>query len=148
MARALRKLSSFLGLVEDDVQYEEVVEETPKSNVRDLPTRDARDQVRPVSEVRAATPESHIVMVNPLSFSDAERIGEQYKAGASILMNFSDCDEKVMARVVDYATGLVHGLSGNMVKITRGVFLITPNNIDAREMARATIANNGFFNQS
>ena len=132
MARALRKLSSFLGLVEDDVQYEEVVEETPKSNVRDLPTRDIRDQVRPVTEVRSATPESHIVMVNPLSFSDAERIGEQYKA----------------CRVVDYATGLVHGLSGNMVKITRGVFLITPNNIDAREMARATIANNGFFNQS
>jgi cell division inhibitor SepF len=153
MPGAIRKLGSFLGLVENDEFYDEdMIDETPvsQSTVRDLPVRSTpTPAIRPVAPVAVEPePAARIVKVSIHSFNDAARIGEEFKRGHAVIMNCQDLNDTQEQRIVDYASGLVHGCEGNLERITRGVFLVSPKNLDVHDMARATIANDGFFNQS
>ncbi|MEY2635327.1 MAG: hypothetical protein RIS75_1267 [Actinomycetota bacterium] len=173
MASAFRKFGSFLGIVEDDY-YEEEVDATPAratTTVRELPVRtpeaaaprtfDSRAMrasmhaVAPVVEQPAAAgfesqaaPVTQIVNVAPRSFNDARQIGEEFRAGHAVIMNLLEIDIETSRRLIDYASGLVHGLEGKMERIADRVFVISPRNLDVRDLARASIANDGFFNQS
>lgn len=164
MASAFRKFGSFLGIVEDDYYEEEVVAapaRTAPSTVRDFPVRtpeaaprtfDSREMrasmhaVAPV--VEEVAPVTQIVNVAPRSFNDARQIGEEFRAGHAVIMNLLEIDVDTSRRLIDYASGLVHGLEGKMERIADRVFVISPRNLDVRDLARASIANDGFFNQS
>lgn len=168
MASAFRKFGSFLGLVEDDY-YEEEVAAAPAraATVRDLPVRtvepthretsprtfDSREMrasihaVNPVAESAPAVAHQ-IVNVAPRSFNEAKQIGEEFRAGHAVIMNLQEIDDETSRRLIDYASGLVHGLEGKMERVSHKVFVISPRNMDVRDLARASIANDGFFNQS
>jgi cell division inhibitor SepF len=168
MASAFRKFGSFLGLVEDDY-YEEEVAAAParQASVRDLPVRtaqpthretsprtfDSREMrasihaVAPVSE-ESTSVANQIVNVAPRSFNEAKQIGEEFRAGHAVIMNLQEIDDETSRRLIDYASGLVHGLEGKMERVSHKVFVISPRNMDVRDLARMSTANDGFFNQS
>ncbi len=151
MPGAIRKLGSFLGLVENDEFYEEdMIEETPTaySTVRDLPLRSTpTPAVRPVAPAEPE-PAARIIKVSIHSFNDAARIGEEFKRGHAVIMNCQDLNDMQEQRIVDYASGLVHGREGKLERLSRGVFLVSPKNLDVHDMVRATMDHDGFFNQS
>ena len=154
MPGAFRKLSSFLGLVEDDGYYEEdMVEETPvRENVRDLPVRQSvtPSAVRPVV-APVATPEpepaARIVTVTPFAFDEAQRIGQEFRTGHAVLMNLLELEEGTRQRITDFAGGLAMAGNGKLERVARGILLLTPANLDVRDMARASLANDVFLNQ-
>ena len=63
-------------------------------------------------------------------------------------MNCQDLNDMQEQRIVDYASGLVHGREGKLERLSRGVFLVSPKNLDVHDMVRATMDHDGFFNQS
>ncbi len=133
------------------------VEPIGRRNVRAIETRGVR-QLRQDPEPRslAAVPDrrsyapdlSRIETVHPRSYNDARRIGEDYRDGIPVIMNLSELDEGDAKRIVDFAAGLVFGLHGTIERITKGVFLLSPANVDIGEAARAQVARDGFYNQS
>ena len=79
----------------------------------------------------------------------AKDIGEELRRGHSVIMNLQDCDEALARRLVDYASGLTHGIDGKIDRISRGVFVISPNSVDVSELVRQSVAApDGFYNQS
>ena len=156
MPGAFRKLSSFLGLVEDDGYYEEeAVEATPvRENVRDFPVRQsvpstsARPTVAPVvAPVSEPEPAARIVTVTLYSFDEAKRIGQEFRSGHAVLMNLLELEEGTRQRVTDFSGGLAMAGDGKLERVARGILLLTPANLDVRDMARASLANDGFLNQ-
>lgn len=159
MPNALSKFTRFLGLTDEEDYYDEVLEPTP---VRRVETPAPAAKVLPLSERWAANeraseirvieePEAvpaRIVTVNPHSFNDAKDIGEAIRRGHSVIMNLLDCDEALARRLVDYASGLTHGIDGKIDRISRGVFVISPQNVDVSELVRQTVGAPGFYNQS
>ena len=91
---------------------------------------------------------SRIETINPHSYNDARRIGEEFRAGVPVIMNLGDMGEMDAKRVIDFAAGLVFGLHGKIERISGKVFLLSPANVDLGEQARAQIAQDGFYNQS
>jgi cell division inhibitor SepF len=77
---------------------------------------------------------SRIEAIHPRSYNDARRIGEEFRDGVPV--------------IIDFAAGLVYGLHGTIERITGKVFLLSPANVDLGDQARAQIAEDGFFNQS
>jgi len=128
-----------------------------RRNVRPIETRSVRPlRQEPESRPLAAVPDrrgyapdlSRIETVHPRSYNDARRIGEDYRDGIPVIMNLSELDEGDAKRIVDFAAGLVFGLHGTIERITKGVFLLSPANVDIGEAARAQVARDGFYNQS
>ncbi|MFZ9308760.1 MAG: cell division protein SepF [Candidatus Nanopelagicales bacterium] len=145
MPNAFRRLGEYLGLTETEEIIDSPVEEVqPQRTYR-------RGNLTPVTETYEAPkpePDARIITILPRSFNDARQIGEEFRKGHAVIMNVSDIDEVNKRRLVDYASGLVHGLEGKIEKISNSVFLISPKNVDVQDDARATLRHDGFFNQS
>ena len=160
---AFRRLGEFLGLtVEEDREEEYETFETPtvepvrervvelaeRREYRPEPSVRAVVPPTPVSAPAASTSASRIIMVAPHNFNDASQIGDEVRRGHAVLMNLLECDEALARRLVDYASGLTHGIDGKISRVSRGVFMISPKNVDVDELASASVETPNFFNQS
>lgn len=140
-------------------RYEEEEERYESRSVRPIPepravrtfrsdaTPDRRPSVAPMAD-RRSVDISRIETVHPRSYNDARRIGEDFREGVPVIMNLSELADNDAKRIIDFAAGLVFGLRGTIERITNKVFLLSPVNVDVGDMARAQIAEDGFFNQS
>lgn len=176
MATAMKRLGVYLGFVDDDPnydgygrsadehatgrgdQYASVTQMDPGATAaHDVQTVDVR------TPVRAATPATHgqaqasasssvdpysIHTIHPRSYNEARRIGEEFRAGAPVIMNLTEMDDTDAKRIVDFAAGLVFAIHGSMERITKKVFLLSPANVDVRDAPAVQQARDGFFNQS
>jgi cell division inhibitor SepF len=166
MPSAMRKMAVYLGLVEDNREYEdyqdEFTEEVPRmSEVVSASSRFSRQpisygatalaekvEVRPQAQANYDSGISRITTLHPRSYNEARRIGEEYRMGVPVIMNLTDLDDVDAKRIVDFAAGLVFGLKGSIEKVTTKVFLLSPANVDLGAAARAQLEGDGFFNQS
>ena len=165
MAKAMRKMAEYLGLVDGgeypndfkdyaDSEYpgyeeQSSLQQVPDSAV-DTRTFDNAENSY-VMPTRSAAPMRdvyRITTLHPITYNDARRIGEEFRSGTPVIMNLSDMDEADARRIVDFSAGLAFGLHGSIEKVTKGVFLLSPANVDIGAAARAQLREDPFFNQS
>ena len=138
--------SEFDGELTDDVYVEDEPSEEV-SRVTQLPTRRPKlpAAVAPQKEVADL---SRIVSVRPRSYNEARVIGENFRDGIPVIMNLSEMEDGEDKRLVDFAAGLIFGLSGNIERVSSKVFLLCPANLVVGPEDKERIATGGFFNQS
>ena len=151
MSNALRRMTNYLGLTEDDGTVQESV------NVRTKPAAPAKRQtpalsVAPQLPVVVPTSEpaaiDRIVTITPRFYSEARAIGEFYREGNPVIMNLSDMEESERKRLIDFASGLVFGHAGTIERVTSKVFLLSPPNVMVSSEDKTAAANASLFNQS
>lgn len=164
MANAMRKMAEYLGLVDggeytDEFGYSELdpqasQDQTTLRPVTGAQSYDQASEYTPSSYAavtRTAPPMAdvyRITTLHPITYNDARRIGEEFRSGTPVIMNLSDMDEADARRIVDFSAGLAFGLHGSIEKVTKGVFLLSPANVDIGAAARAQLREDPFFNQS
>lgn len=162
MPNAVRKMAEYLGLVADtsydeydsyqDDAYNTAVAPTPAyaSPVAATPAYSAPAPAYSApAPARAVQQEVYrITTIHPRSFNDARRIGEDFRTGTPVIMNLSEMDDSDARRIVDFSAGLALGLHGSLERVTKGVFLLSPSNVDIGAAARAQLREDPFFNQS
>lgn len=158
MPNALRKISTFLGLTDENYVYEdETVAEVEPTPIRERRTtraeraerRESRPEVHLVEElatVVAPAPVARNITLKPDSFNDARVIGEEFRDGATVVVNLQSLDEATKRRIVDFMSGLALGLDGKMTKIAMSVFMLAPAQVELRDEAGIIVENDGFFN--
>ena len=171
MAGAIHKMAVYLGLVEDDVAYDDGYdsyeeEYDPSYEDEDGAEPDlARSQAAPparngqhaeavaVEPPRpAVTPQvadlTRITTLHPRTYNEARTIGEHFREGTPVIMNLTEMVDSDAKRLVDFAAGLVFGLRGSIDRVTNRVFLLSPASIEVTAEDKARIAERDFFNQS
>jgi len=163
MANAMRKMAEYLGLVDGseyndefgtfaDADLQEFEAQSPLRTVNASYDHVSEyDQTSYAAPVRTAAPLAdvyRITTLHPITYNDARRIGEEFRSGTPVIMNLSDMDEADARRIVDFSAGLAFGLHGSIEKVTKGVFLLSPANVDIGAAARAQLREDPFFNQS
>lgn len=155
MAGTMRKMAEYLGLVEVDDYIEEEIQESGYENNRGTtaitPAAETGTAVAP-TEPRHVTPMQpaplRIFAIQPNAYNDAKRIGEEFRAGFTVLINLTEMTDQDAKRIIDFTSGLVFGLHGSIEKISMKVFVISPANVHLDAETRQRIAQDGFFNQS
>ena len=99
------------------VRDDSSVQVRPSAN-RSVPT------VRPLS---VSTAEA--VTVRPTRYDQAKDIADLLKSGQPVVMNISGADEETARRLIDFVSGLVYGLEGQIEKVSPGAFLIKPSGV-------------------
>jgi cell division inhibitor SepF len=170
MAGAIHKMAVYLGLVEDEVAYEDgfdSLEEEyaayegeegvepqaarPSASSAHAAAYDAdvdlTENGRPVP-VRQTADLTRITTLHPRTYNEARTIGEHFREGTPVIMNLSEMVDSDAKRLVDFAAGLIFGLRGSIDRVTNRVFLLSPASIEVTAEDKARIAERGFFNQS
>jgi len=166
MTGAMHKMAVYLGLVEDDRQYDDyesyeeygefddtgqlgddVTSPGPGHDDAGAPTALPMDHRQP-GVVRQATDLARITTLHPRTYNEARIIGEHFREGTPVIMNLTEMVDSDAKRLVDFAAGLVFGLRGSIERVTNKVFLLSPANIEVTAEDKARMAERGFFNQS
>ena len=91
---------------------------------------------------------SHVHLVLPRSFNDAQQVADRYKNGVPVILNLQSADAELSKRLIDFASGLTYALEGGMQRIADKVFLLTPRDVELSAEDRARMLERGFFNQA
>lgn len=133
MANPLRKTMVYLGLADEDDEYEQQGPSAPAAPVaHHQPTQQAgRAPVTPLRRAPrgAAAEMNEILTVHPRQYKDAQVIAESFREGIPVIMNLSQMSEPDAKRLIDFASGLSQGLYGKIERVTNKVFLLSPAHV-------------------
>lgn len=142
MSNPLRKTMVYLGLADEEVEYDT----HPSATTAPAPSSAVAAQRAPVTPLRRSAPTrqaapsemNEILTVHPRAYKDAQVIAESFREGIPVIINLSQMPESEARRLVDFASGLSQGLYGRIERVTSKVFLLSPAHVatsgDAAEM--------------
>jgi cell division inhibitor SepF len=87
-------------------------------------------------------------VVTPRSFNDAQQVADEFKRSKPVIINLQSTDRELSKRLIDFSSGMTYALGGGMQRISQGIFLLTPQNVEVSAEEKARILEGGFFNQS
>jgi cell division inhibitor SepF len=142
MANPLRKTMVYLGLADEEFDYQDDSPVAPVAPVHQQPQHQAsaqqasasRAQVTPLrrpTTTRSAAPTemNEILTVHPRQYKDAQVIAESFREGVPVIINLSQMSEPDARRLIDFASGLSQGLYGKIERVTSKVFLLSPAHV-------------------
>lgn len=106
------------------------------------PAPDRRvNTVRPIpaSSPSSAKPQ----VISPMAFNDAQEVADRFRANAPVIMNLQGADRDLARRLIDFASGLCYGLSGQMDKVADKVYLLTPADVEVSAEDRHELRERG-----
>src|SRR6476619_189834 len=87
-------------------------------------------------------------VVTPRSFNDAQQVADEFKRSKPVIINLQSTDRELSKRLIDFSSGMTYALGGGMQRISQGIFLLTPENVEVSAEEKARLIEGGFFNQS
>jgi len=151
MAKSMRKMAVYLGLVDGGDEYDEqdeAFDDRPTEVYRNPTPRLVDRSLSAVVVDRPVERPDRIVTLHPRNYNEARTLGEHYREGVPVIMNLTEMDEPDAKRLVDFAAGLVFGLHGSIERVTAKVFLLSPADIKVSQEDKNAAAQASFFNQS
>jgi cell division inhibitor SepF len=88
-----------------------------------------------------------IAIVRPRNFRDAVTVGDYYRQEIPVIINLEDMDNAGATRIIDFVSGLILGLHGDLERLSRRSFLLVPANATIIT-THDGLTEEGFFNQA
>jgi cell division inhibitor SepF len=73
---------------------------------------------------------SKVILVEPNSSSEVTEIAEHLKSRRAVVVNLQRIEHQEGRQIVDFLSGVVYALGGDMQKIGASIFLCTPDNVE------------------
>lgn len=149
------KIQNFFYLDEEDV--EEQVEQ-PKQQEKPVPVKKERQRVvqeaatpkpkRPVKNRKSETPSateqntprivslqsakntSKVILSEPRVYDEAQDISEHLKNKRAVIVNLQRIDREQAVRIIDFLSGTVYALGGDIQRVGTDIFLCVPENVE------------------
>jgi cell division inhibitor SepF len=121
-----------------------------RSRLRPVDSDSGRGRSRGSDSVRVGNGGSDFSMhvVTPRNFNDAQQVADEFKRRKPVIINLQNSDRELSKRLIDFASGMTYALGGGMQRISQGIFLLTPENVQVSAEEKARLLEGGFFNQS
>ncbi|RPF56068.1 cell division protein SepF [Aquisalibacillus elongatus] len=113
-------------------EYEEVEEAThserPHSEERAVQqSKQNKDNIVSLSSVQN---DAKMVLCEPTEYDETQNMADYLKKRQSIVVNLQRLDTQTGRRVVDFLSGTVYALNGNIQKLGQQTFLCTPEHVN------------------
>jgi cell division inhibitor SepF len=120
---AFDKLGRFFGIAEDDEMNEAPYSEAEQQGeeVPQAQKNERRANVVSINSGVGAT--SKIVLYEPRVYSDAKEVAQNLLNNKAVIINFARMDDEQARRIVDFITGTVYALNGEIQRVGDKIFL-------------------------
>ena len=73
-----------------------------------------------------------MILLEPRAYSESQQIADHLKMRNTVVVNLKRVTPDQAKRIVDFITGTIYAIGGDLQKIGGGIFLCTPNNINVQ----------------
>ncbi|OEH91182.1 cell division protein SepF [Bacillus solimangrovi] len=126
------KIKNFFAL-EDEYEYEYVEEDSleheqkRQTNTKQNLKEHNQQNVVSLQSVQQA---SKVVLVEPRNYDEVQEIADQLNSRRAVVINLQRVNQQQRVRIVDFLSGTVYAIGGDIKKLGAHTFLCTPDNID------------------
>ncbi|SDJ73899.1 cell division protein SepF [Sediminibacillus albus] len=118
------KIKTFFTL-DDEYEYVEEEElEVPET------ASSQKDKSKNIVSLKSVQPSSKVVLLEPRTYSEAQEIADNIVNRRAVVINLQRVDHSQAKRIVDFLSGTVYAVSGDIQKLGTHTFLCTPDNVD------------------
>ncbi len=122
-------ISNFFGVGDSDSQYEEPTEASQAAAPTESATN-TRSTPKVVPMQGGKSVNSKIALFEPKIYSDVKEIATQLLKIQAVIINFDHVDDEMARRIVDFLTGTVFAINGEIERIGDEIFLCIPENYE------------------
>ena len=106
------------------------MKQTDKRTVPIINTKREKVNSKVVSfNQQSSAKQAKITILEPRVYSEVQGIADILLKEESVVLNFVRMDEEQAKRIVDFLTGTVYALGGDIQRIGNEIFLCTPENV-------------------
>ena len=73
---------------------------------------------------------SKMILLEPRAYSESQQIADYLRARNTVVVNLKRVTSDQAKRIVDFLSGTIYAIGGDLQKIGGGIFLCTPNNVN------------------
>ncbi len=73
---------------------------------------------------------SKMMLLEPRAYSESQQIADYLKSRHAVVVNLKRVTPDQAKRIVDFLSGTLYAIGGDLQKLGGGIFLCTPNNVD------------------
>ena len=111
--------------MDDEYEYEYIEED----NLPDKATPKQKSQ-NVVNLQSVQQPAQRVVLCEPRSYNEAQEIADNIVNKRSVVINLQRVESHQAKRIVDFLSGTVYALNGDIQKLGAETFLCTPESVD------------------
>ncbi len=75
---------------------------------------------------------SKMILLEPRAYSESQQIADHLKKRNTVVVNLKRVTPEQAKRIVDFLSGTIYAINGDLQKIGGGIFLCTPNNVNVQ----------------
>jgi cell division inhibitor SepF len=122
------KIKTFFFL-DDEYDYEE--EEYSEEETQPVKQHKQHStQKQNIVSLQSVQKSSKVVLVEPRVYAEAQDIADQLKNRRAVVVNLQRIDRDQAKRIVDFLSGTVYAIGGDIQKVGTDIFLCTPDNVE------------------
>lgn len=111
-----------MGLIKKMMgEEDDVFTEPDKDKYYDLKAEDALEDGN-----------SKMILLEPRAYSESQQIADHLKKRNTVVVNLKRVTPEQAKRIVDFLSGTIYAINGDLQKIGGGIFLCTPNNVSVQ----------------
>lgn len=73
---------------------------------------------------------SRMMLLEPRAYSESQQIADYLKSRHAVVVNLKRVTPDQAKRIVDFLSGTLYAIGGDIQKLGGGIFLCTPNNVN------------------
>lgn len=70
-----------------------------------------------------------LVLLEPRAYSETQQIADELKKRNTVVVNLKRVTSDQAKRIIDFLSGTIYAIGGDLQKVGGGIFLCTPNNV-------------------
>jgi cell division inhibitor SepF len=104
-------------------EYEEELEPVVKQQ---------KQPVKPqnVVSLQSVQKSSKVILIEPRVYAEAQEIADHLKSRRAVIVNLQRIEHDQAKRIVDFLSGTVYAIGGDIQKVGSSIFLCTPDNVE------------------
>ena len=144
MSKVINKVMGFLGMSEED--GDEIQEmENDDENMEIESLMSANKKQSKVVNIHT-TSSVKVVIIKPEDFDEATTICDSLKSRKIVVVNTTALEPRTGQRLLDFIGGACYALCGDLQQVEKGVYIISPSNIEVNNELKSELSSKGIFN--
>ncbi|QQK76722.1 cell division protein SepF [Salicibibacter cibarius] len=109
-----------------DEEYYDEEQEIPADDETEPTAKHGKNVV----SLQSVQQSAKMVLIEPRTYDEAQEVADHLKNRRSCVINMQRIPNDQAKRIVDFLSGTVYAIGGDIQKIGTGTFLCTPENVD------------------
>ena len=73
-----------------------------------------------------------MILLEPRAYSESQQIADHLKNRNSVVVNLKRVTSDQAKRIIDFLTGCIYAIGGDLQKLGNGIYLCTPKNVSVQ----------------